>query len=176
VGGSAGAVTQAIFSDYRIYARGPMFSDDLGTIGNRVYGSYAGLSGGTMGSLSAYTNSTNPTAAVPANTALTANLPSGLGGQAWETFTLAVNVDGILMSYQVPAGSSTVQGRRLKVTGVKLSSFIQTVLAAGPLNRTFTLNFGSTSVNLTQAESASMATGTTKSLSALVGKTLLPWP
>ena len=119
-----------------------------------MYGSYQGLSGGTMGSLSVYTNSSNPTAAVPSNTALTANLPAGLGGQAWETFTLAVNTDAILMSYQVPTGTVSVLGKRLKVTGVKLSSFVQTVLAGGPLVRTFTLNFGQTAVSLATAEAA----------------------
>lgn len=162
VGGTAGAVTQAVFSDYRVYVRGPMYSEPLGTAGNRVLGSYQGLSGGTMGSLSSYTNNTNPTAAVLSNTALSANLPAGLGGQAWETPSLAVNTDGILMSYQVPAGSTSVQGRRLRIDGVMLTSFVQVVLAGGPCARIYTLNYGSTSVNLTQAESASMTTATTK--------------
>lgn len=162
VGGAAGAVTQAVFSDYKVYIRGPIFAESLGTVQNRVLGSYQGLSGGTMGSLSVYANSTNSTAAVPSNTALTANLPAGLGGHAWETFTLAVNTDGILMSYQVPAGSSTVQGRRLRVRGVKLSSFVQTVLAGGPLARIFCLNYGHTAAALNTAESASMASATTK--------------
>jgi hypothetical protein len=80
VGGAAGAVLQAVFSDYRVYIRGPQYADRLGPVGNRVYGSYQGLSGGTMGGLSTYVNSTNPTAAAPSNTALTANLPGGLGG------------------------------------------------------------------------------------------------
>lgn len=153
-GGAAGAVFQTTFRGYGISIGGLNVTKQLGELGNAVFGSYQGLSGGTMGSLSSYTNSTNPTAAVPSNTTLTANLPSGLGGQAWETFTLAVNTDGILLSYQVPAGTVSVQGKRLKVTGVKLSSFVQTVLAGGPLNRTFTLNYGHTAVSLATAESA----------------------
>lgn len=152
--GAAGGVFQMLVKDYSVSTSGAVFSESLGQRGNAIYGSYQGLSGGTMGSLSAYTNSTNPTAAVPSNTALTANLPSGLGGQAWETFTLAVNVDGILLSYQVPAGTVAVPGKRLKVTGVKLSSFVQTVLAGGPMNRTFSLNFGHTAVSLATAEAA----------------------
>jgi hypothetical protein len=152
--GAAGTAIQMLVKEYSISTGGSLFAESLGQRGNAVYGSYQGLSGGTMGSLSTYTNNTNPTAAVPSNTALTANLPSGLGGQAWETFTLAVNTDGILLSYQVPSGTLAIAGKRLKITGVKLSSFIQTVLAGGPLNRTFSLNFGHTAVSLATAEAA----------------------
>lgn len=160
VGGAAGAVTQAVFSDYRVYIRGPQFADALGVVGNRVLGSYQGLSGGTMGSLANYANSTNPTPAVPTNT--TAALGTGLGGQFWETFSLAVNTDGIICSFQVPAGSTLVQGRRLKITGINLASYVQTVLVGGPQVRQFSLAFGHTAVSLATAESASMASATTK--------------
>lgn len=153
-GGAAGSILQATFRGYGISIGGLNVIKALGELGNAIYGSYQGLSGGTMGSLSSYTNSTNPTAAVPSNTALTANLPSGLGGQAWETFTLAVNTDGVLMSYQVPAGTVSVMGKRLKIVGVKLSSFVQTVLAGGPMARTFCLNFGHTAVSLATPEAA----------------------
>lgn len=153
-GGAAGAVLQTTFRGYGISIGGLNVIKTLGELGNGVFGSYQGLSGGTMGSLSTYVNNTNSTAAVPSNTALTANLPSGLGGQAWETFTLAVNTDGILLSYQVPAGTVSVQGKRLKVTGVKLSSFVQAALTGGPMNRTFCLNYGHTAVSLATAESA----------------------
>ena len=78
-----------------------------------------------MGSIGTYTNSTNPTAAVPTNTSLPVG-STGLFNQAWETFSLAVNTDGILLAYQVPTGTATVSGRRLRVNGVKLSSFVQT--------------------------------------------------
>lgn len=147
-------VIQCNIKSYSVSFGGINVADDLGTLNNRVFGSYQGLSGGTMGSLSVYTNSTNPTAAVPSNTVLTANLPAGLGGQAWETFTtgLAANVDGILMSYQLPAGTVSVQGKRLKVTGVKMSAFVQTVLTGGGFNSTFALAFGSTAVSLATGE------------------------
>jgi hypothetical protein len=154
VGGAAGGIFQATLRGYGVSLGGINISKSLGEIGNAVFGSYQGLSGGTMGSLSTYVNSTNPTAAVPANASLTANLPSGLGGMAFETFTLAVNTDGILMSYQVPAGTVSIPGKRLKVVGVKLSSFVQTVLAGAPLIRTFALNFGHTVVSIAAAESA----------------------
>lgn len=160
VGGAAGAVLQCLFSGYKVYISGPQSTDSLGVIGNRIFGAYQGLSGGTMGSLANYANSANPTAAVPTNT--TAALGTGLGGQFWETFSLAVNTDGIICSFQNPAGSAAVQGRRLKITGVNLSSYIQTVLVGGPMARQYSLAWGHTAVSLATAESASMATATTK--------------
>lgn len=39
-----------------------------------------GQDGGTMGANAFFTNNTLPTTALPVNTALTANLPTGLGG------------------------------------------------------------------------------------------------
>ena len=153
--GAAGVATQLLVKNISVALGGSIFAETFGGRANAIYGSYQGLSGGTMGSLSSYTNSTNPTAAVPTNTALASGLPTALGGQCWETFTLAVNTDGILMSYQVPAGSISYSGKRLKISGVKLSSFVQTVLAGGPMNRTFCLNFGHTAVSLSTAESSS---------------------
>jgi len=151
---TAGAAMQFTLSNYNISVGGVNFSRELSELGNAMLGSYQGLSGGTMGSLATYTNNTNATAAIPSNTALTANLLGGLGGQAWETFTsgLAANTDGILMSYQVPAGSISIQGKRLRIIGIKMSAFIQSVLTGGGFNSTFTLAFGGTSVNLTTAE------------------------
>ena len=156
VGGAAGTALQFTVTDYNIYAEGATFARSLGETNNATFGSYQGLSGGTMGGLSVYTNNTNPTAAVPSNTALTANLPSGLGGNAWETFSsgLALNTDGILMSYQLPTGSSTVPGKRLKVTGVKLSGFIQTAMTGGPCASVFRLAYGHSAVSLATAEAA----------------------
>lgn len=154
--GTAGGVLQMKVNAYNISLSGVVRQKDLGDISNGVLGSYQGLSGGTMGSLATYTNSTNPTAAVPSNTALTANLPGGLGGQAWETFSsgLSANVDGILCSYQVPAATTAIQGKRLKITGVKMSAFIQTAMTGGGFNSTFTLAYGHTAVSLATAEGA----------------------
>jgi hypothetical protein len=159
-GGAAGSVIQTLITDYRVLTRGAPFTDDLGTVSNRIYGTYQGLSGGTMGSLANYANNANPTPAVMTNT--TAALGTGLGGQFWETATLAVNTDGILCSYQVPAGSATVPGRRLKITGVTLTAYVQTAITGGPLNQQFSLAYGHTAVSLATAESGSFASGTTK--------------
>lgn len=152
VGGAAGGVLQALVGAYSVKSGGASQPTIPGTQGNRVYGSYQGLSGGTMGSLANYANSANPTAAVPTNT--TAALGTGLGGQFWETFSLAVNTDGIICSYQVPAGTVLIPGRRLVIRGVGLSSYVQTVLAGGPCNTQYSLAFGHTSVSLATAESA----------------------
>ena len=163
VGGAAGAATQALVSDYRIFSRGVQFADRLSIVGARVFGSYQGLSGGTMGSLSTYPNSANPTAAVPSNTALTANLPGGLGGQGAVVAAVAGVTDGIWGGYQVPAGSQTVQGRRLAVRGV-LVDCVNTGAAVATTATTiqFSLAFGHTAVSLATADTASFATATTK--------------
>lgn len=113
---------------------------------------YQGQNGMTMGSTANYANSANPTAAVPTNT--TAALGTGLGGQFWETDTLAVTTDGILCSFQVPVGSATVPGKTLMVTAVNIYSYIQTALTGGGYNEQLTLAFGHTAVSLATADSA----------------------
>lgn len=113
---------------------------------------YQGPTGGTVGLTANYANSTNPGAAVPTNT--TAALGSGLGGQFWETDTLAVTTDGIISSYQVPLGTSTLPGRSLVVYGVKIDSYISTVIVGGGYNAQWCLAFGHTAVSLATAEAS----------------------
>jgi hypothetical protein len=151
VGGAAGAAISFVLNDYTFTIGGVKIGDDA-SFGNRVHGSYQGLSGGTMGSLAVYPNSSNPTASVPTNT--TSAILTGLGGQGWETDTLAVTTDGIIMSYQNPLGTASVQGRRLVIKGVKLDGYIQTVLTGGGYNAQFSLAFGHTNVSLATTESA----------------------
>jgi hypothetical protein len=123
--------------------------------GSRVYGSYQGLSGGTMGSLATYPNSTNATAAAPSNTALTANLPAGLGGQGAVTAAVAAATDGIWGSFQNPAGSTTVQGRRLVISGVMVDLVnLGAAVATTATTIQFSLAFGHTAVSLATAEAA----------------------
>ena len=164
VGGTAGAAMQALVSDYKVTVRGPSYGTNLAGLGSRVLGAFQALSGATPGSLTGGTVTTgtlvNPTAAVPTNT--TAALGTGLGGSFWETASVAVNTDVIIDSYQVPAGSSTVQGRTLRISGLSLSSYIQTVIAGGPFNVVWQLAFGHTSVSLATTETGSMVSATTK--------------
>lgn len=150
--GAAGGVLQFSTGSYNVRLGGPNVVRTMGEMGNAIYGAYQGLSGGTMGTLANFANSANPTAAVPTNT--TAALGTGLGGQFWETDTLAVTTDGIIDSYRVPAGTTSVQGRRLKISGVKIHSFIQTALTGGGYVGVWSLAFGHTAVSLATAEAA----------------------
>lgn len=151
-GGTAGGILQFTLNNYSITETGAFFSDNLGTISNRITGGYQGLSGGTMGSLASYANSANPTAAVPTNT--TSTVLTALGGQGWETDTLAVTIDGIIMSYQLPAGTVNSTGKRLRVHAIKINSFVQTALTGGGYNAQFSLCWGHTSVSLATGEAA----------------------
>lgn len=126
------------------------------TMAGMGHHAYQGQSGGTMGSSANFANSANPSAAVPSNT--TAALGSGLGGQFWETDTLAVNTDGVISSFQNPAGTVDVPGKRLYITGVKIDSFVQTLLVTGGANEVWSLAFGHTTVSLATAESLTAGT------------------
>lgn len=153
VGGAAGGVIQFILRDYTVSIGGAGFSTIPSAAGNRTFGSYQGLSGGTMGSLATYPNSSNPTAAAPANASLTANLPAGLGGQGAVTAAAAAATDGIWGSYQVPAGTAAVQGKRLSLRGVVVDA-VNTGAAVATTATTvqFSLAFGHTNVNLGTGE------------------------
>lgn len=123
------------------------FAEQLATAGGHAS---QGQTGQTLGTLANYANSANPTAAVPTNT--TAALGTGLGGQFWETDTLAVTTDGIISSYQNPAGTATAPGRNLHIRGVRIASFVQTVLVGGPYVANWSLAYGHTAVSLATAE------------------------
>ena len=154
-GGAAGAALSFVLNDYSISIGGTNIAAVASTLGNRIHGSYQGLSGGTMGSLATYVNSTNPTTAAPSNTALTANLPGGLGGQGLVTAAIAAATDGIWGSYQVPAGTANVQGRRLVIRGVMID-LVNTGAAVATTATTlqFSLAYGHTAVSLATAEAA----------------------
>lgn len=153
------AVT-ALITDYTISYGGAVYAQTWAAVGNRSLGSYQGLSGGTMGSLANYANSTNPTSAAGSNTA--ANV-TGLGGQGAVNAAAAAATDFLLCSYQVPAGTLAVQGRRLVVTGVRVScANMGAAVATTATTIGLALTFGNTAVSLATAETASFATATTK--------------
>lgn len=156
-GGAAGGALQATVGAYSVRVGGANVATNASTQGNRLFGSYQGVSGGTLGTLARIGtitagNEANVTAAVPTTT--TAALGSGLGGTFWETATLAANTDGIIMSFQVPAGTVNVQGRRLVLRGISLSSYLQTAITGGPYTAEWFLAFGHTAVSLATAEAA----------------------
>jgi hypothetical protein len=156
VGGAAGAVYSVTLRDYDVILQGANIADSLGTIGNRIYGSGQGLSGGVMGSLEKNPNSPSGTStvtyAVPTNT--TAVLGTGLGGEFGEVDTLGTNIDGIIQSYQFPPGSATFAGRRWRIRGVTIDSFVTSALTGGGYNAQLSLCYGHTAVSLATAESA----------------------
>jgi len=154
-GGAAGSAFSFTLNDYTVSIGGPNIAVTASIMGQRIYGSYQGLSGGTMGSLATYPNSTNPTAAAPSNTALTANLPAGLGGQGAVTAAVASATDGIWGSYQIPAGTANVQGRRCVIRGVRIDAVNNGVAVATTATTIqFSLAFGHTAVSLATSEAA----------------------
>lgn len=112
-----------------------------------------GTNGNTMGSTALFTNSLAAGAGA-AMTNTTAALGSGLGGQFSTQPTLAVSTDGIVSSFQVPAGSINVVPRTLYITGVKVQGAISTVLGgnATPVHYIYSLAYGHTAVSLATAE------------------------
>ena len=168
VGGAAGAVLQAVFTDYRVHTRGEGYDESLGNVMNRVLGSYQGLSSWPMGQLIAGTVTAGtlvkPTAAVPLNASLAANLPNSLGGRIYEQLTtgLAANVDGLYASYTNPASTATQQGRRLKINGIYLSGMVSTVVVGGAAFTEWYIAFGHTADSMATVESGSMVSPTTK--------------
>ena len=115
---------------------------------------YQGQTGGTMGSTArAVAAGTAPSAAVPTNT--TAALGTGLGGDFWSTNTLAINTYGIISSYQNPVGTAALPAKTLYITGVRISSAVQTALAnVGAGVYVYALAFGHTNVSLATTDSA----------------------
>lgn len=152
--GTAGAVVSFTLNDYTISLGGPNIAQTASVLGQRVYGSYQGLSGGTMGSLATYPNSTTPTnQTTPTNTALAANLPAGLGGQGSISALVAAATDVILGSYQVPAGTVNIQGRRLVLRGILVDALnLGAAVATTATAIQWSLAFGHTSVSLATGE------------------------
>lgn len=112
-----------------------------------------GQTGGTLGTTALYSNSLAISAGAAASNT-TAALGSGLGGQFSLQPTLAVPTDGIISSYQVPAGTAAVPGKTLMLTKLKISAIVSTVLVGGPVVLFWSLAYGHTSVSLATTETA----------------------
>ncbi len=152
-GGAAGGALQAQLGAYNVRLGGSNVSCSAHHQGNRIYGSYQGLSGGAMGSLANYTNNSTPTALVPTNTTAAAG-SVGLGGQFWETDTVAAGTDCIICSYQVPVPAVGAPARRMVITGIKINSFVALALTGGGYVDQWSLAFGHTAVSLATGEAA----------------------
>jgi hypothetical protein len=158
-GGAAGAALSMILSRYSVRLGGVSQTDSLALFGSRSLGTYQGLSGGTLGSIISGTVATGhwtaPTPSTPSNTVGSAG--TGLGGIVYEIPTLGNGTDGILLSYQVPAGTVLVQGKRLKLNGVGISSYVVNgpmLSSAAGFAKRFYIAFGHTAVSLATAEAA----------------------
>lgn len=134
------------------------WAHQMATQGN----AYQGQEGDAQGSVAMYSNAALGAAAAITNT--TAAAPNiGLGGVVLVLPTLAAGTDGILFSYQNPAGSITQPPKTLVVTGITISGGVTVVLsAAAILNLVFSAAFGHTALSLATAETGSFVTATTK--------------
>lgn len=145
-------------SFYDIEAVGTIPDSGVISSASRTWYSYVQPSGSaTQGSLG--NNGANnfvPVAALPVNTALTANLIAGLGGQCIETDTLAANTDGILMQYRVPLPTTSGNVKRLAIYGIKISSFGNVALTGGGYNALWKIIFNSDVVAANTADVGSL--------------------
>lgn len=152
-GGAAGAALSAQLSNWNVRVGGGNIIRSAAETGNACYGSYQGLGGGTMGTLASYANSADPTAAAALSN--TAALVTGLGGQFRFNAAATAVTDGIVTSYQVPAGTVSIQGRRLVIRGVKIScANLGAAVATTATTLAWSLAFGHTAVSLATAEAA----------------------
>lgn len=153
VGGAAGAALSAQLSNWNVRVGGGNVVRTFDEVGAACYGSHQGLGGGTMGTLASYANSADPTAA--AGLSNTAALVTGLGGQFRFNAAATAVTDGIVTSYQVPAGTVSIQGRRLVIRGVKIScANLGAAVATTATTLAWSLAFGHTAVSLATAEAA----------------------
>jgi hypothetical protein len=126
-----------------------------------------GLNGGIMGANTFFTNSVAPTAALPTNTALTANLPSSIGGgRGTATLWNAAATDMILTQATNPIGGVSQTPRVMYITGVTIMAVASTAAwtspAAGQHAISFGIYYGAPSTSLAATESGTFVTGTTK--------------
>ena len=135
----------------------------------------------TLGTTALYSNSLAAGAGVAA-TNTTAALGSGLGGQFSVQPTLVVGTDGIISSYQVPAGTASLPGKSLYITRITFDAGVTTTLVGGPVLYAYSLAYGHTSVSLATGESATtkaprrlplgMQTFATNAAAGVIGNTI----
>jgi hypothetical protein len=162
IGGSAPALaTQLKVSGVFITQLGPDSVQDWPTK-KSGYGhmAYQGQNGGTVGTTAAYAN--NAAAGAGAALTNTTALATGLGGQAGILPTLAAGTDGIVTSFQNPAGGVNQTPRNLIIRGVRVQGGVSTILAGGPVMYAYSIAYGHTAVSLATAETGSFVVTPTK--------------
>lgn len=151
-GGAASVAVQLKVAKYTVSLGGYNYGKPWPHVAARMGMVGQGLSGGTMGSVASYPNSTNPTGSGGSNTA--ANV-TGLGGTGAINATASATTDTIASSYQNPARSATYIGRTLYVTGVRISAVnIGAAVATTPTTLAWAVAWGHTAVSLATAEAA----------------------
>jgi len=131
---------------------------------------YQGQTGGTMGTTATYANSADPAAAAGLSNT-TAAVGSGLGGQFRFNAAATATTDGIVSSFQVPAGTAALPGKTLYITGVKIAAVnTGAAVATTATLLAWSLAFGHTAVSLATAEAA-----TTKA-PRRIALGLMAWP
>jgi len=114
-----------------------------------------------VGATLATPNSATAAAAALVNASATTQF-TGLGGVFLVLPTLTAGTDGILCSYQNPAGGVNQTPRALYITGLSISATIAVTLTGGPLALAHTLCYGSSAASLATTETASFTTTATK--------------
>ena len=104
-----------------------------------------------------YTNNVAPAAAALTNTTA---LVTALGGIANITPSAALNLDGIIFSYQNPVPTANITGRNLYITGVDVQGIVTTAIA-NAMAYIYSIAYGHTAVSLATADTASFITATT---------------
>jgi hypothetical protein len=127
----------------------------------------------TQGTTATWPASTNPTTALPVNTALTANLPAGIGGQGLATLWNLAATDMVMLQYLNPASTVNITGRNLMITGVKITaasfSAAWTAPAAGAHLFQWGLAFGHSAATLATVADSATAHGTRRKAIGLMG-------
>ena len=113
-------------------------------------GTYIATGSGPQGQLVTTGSIVRPAAAALSNTTQALNTLTCIH---LELPTLASGTDGLLMAFQNPAlpvavAATLLPARRLRVVGVRISAFVQTLFAGGPLVKKFYIAYGSTSLSL----------------------------
>jgi len=114
-----------------------------------------------------YLNAAVPTTAAGSNTALTTNLPAGVGGYGVMTAQAGVATashDMIATSYLNPVPTINITGRNMVITGIWISCMnTGAIVATTPTSLIWGVAYGHVGVSLAETETASFATGTKRS-------------
>jgi len=150
---------------------GRTLPQNLSTAGRGLYVAQNGHA--TQGTTATWPNSANPTTALPVNTALTANLPAGIGGQGLATVWNLAATDMVMLQYLNPAATVAITGRNLMITGVRITaasfSAAWTAPAAGAHLFQWGLAFGHTATTLATVTDSATAHGTRRKAIGLMG-------